>query len=246
MSYRSYLAEIHSGLGYLATWLPSSPIGIGDVARLVNGELHRVCSIADFGIPYVPLRSRSSASYRYMTRNAVHLAVKGAASLLPESSTSVSPLAILVSFSRAEAIMFEAMECTSTSIADMNALRFSILKRHSAGEWSTELFVVTETVYAKSTTILISGDDQATLDLKSSTEFKLGAAKIFSVSAKLEATAYSGLSLMVLAESGLVPLYRAWGLKRRALGMGRPCIFRLGRCLPGGRSPLANLRSHLD
>jgi hypothetical protein len=240
MSYRSYLAEIHAGLGYLATWLPSFPIQLGDVARFTAGQLHRVCSISDLGIGYVPLHSNTKTDYRYMTRNAVHLAAKGEITAPIDGGGASSPLGMLVSFSRAGAVMFEAHGCASTSIADIHTLGAIILKRYLAGEWDAGLFVVTETVSATSATILISGGDKATLDLKSSAGWTMGGSEMIPVNAKLEATASSGLTTVMLSKKGLVPLYRAWGVRRRAFGL-RAATFSLRGAASNGDSSMREL-----
>jgi hypothetical protein len=221
MLHTIYVTELHSSLGYLATWLPTSALELGDLVTANDGGLARIGHIRDHGLSFIPRPGPGRAVYEYASSGAVSISVKLAGQIMTGSSLGDAEVGFVVKFSRANAIVFEAAGCSSTTMADLASLGRSIEKRYAAGKWDRDWMLVTEIVNAKAATIIISSSQSAQADLKASGEIGTGGIRLSDVAAKLEAKHTVDIGLKIIASTPLTPLYRASGIKRSWLGGGK-------------------------
>src|SRR5258708_26993087 len=120
MLHKTYAAELHSALGYLATWLPTSELQLGDLLVATgDGGLARVGHVRDHGLSFTTHPGSSRAIYEYASSGAVSIIQKIAGQVVPGSSLADADAGLVLKFSRANAIVFEASGCSSAGIADL-------------------------------------------------------------------------------------------------------------------------------
>jgi hypothetical protein len=218
MLHKTYAAELHASLGYLATWLPTSKLTLGDLVAAGDSGLVRIGHIRDHGLSFTPHAGPSRATYEYASSGAVSISQKLAGQAMVGSSLADSEAGLVIKFSRANAVVFEASGCSSAAIADLISLGRAVEKRYAAGEWDRNWMLVTELVSAKGATIIVSGSQSAQADLKVGGTIGQGVVKLSDVDAKLEFKRVVDIGFKIIASTGLTPLYRAAGIKRSWLG----------------------------
>jgi len=221
MLHKIYTTELHSSLGYLATWLPASKLELGDLMTAGDAGLIRIGHIRDQGVSFTPHAGPSRAIYEYSSSNGVSISLKLAGQAMAGTSLGDAEAGLVVKFGRGNALVFEASGCSSTAIADVASLGRAIEKRYAAGKWDRNWMLVTELVSAKAATIIISSSQSAQIDLKATGKIGPGTIRLSDVDAKLEAKHTVDIGFKTIASTGLTPLYRASGIKWSWLGAGR-------------------------
>jgi hypothetical protein len=221
MLHKTYTVELHSALGYLATWLPTSELQLGDLVAAGDSGLTRVGHVRDHGLSFTPRPGSSRAIYEYASSGAVSIIAKIAGQVVPGSSLADADAGLVVKFSRANAIVFEASGCSCAGIVDLASLGRAIEKRYAAGKWDRNWMLVTELVNANAATIIIAGSQSAQADLKASGTIGKGVIRLSDLDAKLEAKNTVDIGFKIIASTGLTPLYRASGIKRSWFGSGQ-------------------------
>ncbi len=231
--HKVYVTELHRSLGYLATWLPTFELQLGDVLSDSNDGLRRVGHVRDHGLSVTPHGGRSRAGYEYTSSGAVSISAKLAGQVMADSALGETEAGLVIKFSRTNATVFVASGCASMGIADLIPLGRAIEKRYAAGNWDHSWMVVTELVKANAVTIIIAGSQSAQADLKASGEVGQVGIKLSDINVRLEAKRTIDIGFKIIASTGLTPLYRASGMKRSWLGAPR---FRRGSAehKPGG------------
>jgi hypothetical protein len=221
MLHKAYVAELYRSLAYLATWLPTSELQLGDIVGASDAGLTRIGHVREHNLSFRPHTGPTHAAYEYTSSGAVSITLKLAGQLMAGTTLGDTEAGIVVKFNRADAIVFEASCCSCTTIADVGDFGRAVEKRYVARDWDPGWLVVTELVKAKGATIIISGSQSAQIDLKASGVIQQGGIRLSDIDAKFEAKHTVDIGFKIIAASGLTPLYRASGIKRSWLGRGR-------------------------
>jgi hypothetical protein len=213
-----YTAEMRERFGYSATWVPTIEVRLGDVGVLRNYQYERVRTLKDFGIGFKTRTDSATGILDYASADSVSLAVKA----LGDVPTEVSAIADLnarieVSFSKENAVFFQASDCTTTSIEDQHALGQSLLKLYEAGDWPEDYVVITEVIHSKRATVLISNGTNALIEFAVNGDIKLGDYTLVDANAGIRVAHVRNIGAQVVAERGLTPLFKAKGIKKRLL-----------------------------
>jgi hypothetical protein len=218
MLHKTYVSELTRSLEYLPTWLPTTELRLGDLVVASGDSLRRVGHIGDCGLAFTPRFGTSRANFEYLSSGGVSITSKLAGQIFAGSTLAKAEAGLVVRFSRADAIVFEASGCKSIFIADLEQLGRAIRKLHSAGEWDRNVIIVTELIEAASVTVMISASHIAQVDLKANGDVRQGGISLSDLNAKLEAKHTVDVGFKIIASKGLTPLYRAGGIKRTWLG----------------------------
>lgn len=214
----NYCREVGQQLRYLATWLPQTPIAIGDIGELRDGVFEKVGSLRDRGIAFETQRTIAQARIRYVSETGVSMYYKAAGHTPPLGcSLQQNEAGCVVRFSKANAIFFEATGCAMTSIAGLRSLYARVLSDFMAGEWNARQFVVTEVVEATAATILIGGSTGGTVELFGSAELSSGSS-LANATLGLGTRRSDGMATEIVAVASLTPLFRACGVRRKLWG----------------------------
>jgi hypothetical protein len=221
-----YARELHTQFGYLATWLPTLKIGLGEVGVIRDGMFERVGNLDDFGIKHTDQVSANSGDLDYTSAGAVSVDF-GAVGSTPVAATVPAKIEanISISFGRADAVLFQAAGCNTSTITNLREISDIILSRYKAGNWPEEHVVVTEVISCEAATILVSSGANAHVNLTASGELGSGSAKLARAGTGLKIAGYSAIGASVRAGKGATPLFKAVGIRKPWLPfIGRPTI----------------------
>lgn len=162
----SYANEIRSQLKKFATWEPGEPRALGDYGELRGPLFLRIGNVADppFNIGFQAQEDQTSSPVTYKS-DGVFAAAGDAGVSGPVATLTKLTLGVTVSFSRENAIYFQALGARYDSIRNQLELERKILDAFVAGDWKDRYVVVTERVGAKSSTILVSSGTSGSVHL---------------------------------------------------------------------------------
>ena len=119
-----YTTKIAERFGYLANWLPNSPINLGDVGIMEGRYFKQLSSLAQLQLSFVPRIPQKSANFSYSWE----------ADIASDSSVGANipgmgaAAGLNVKFNNAGAFVFEITDCTITDIEDKLSLGHEIKK----------------------------------------------------------------------------------------------------------------------
>jgi hypothetical protein len=209
----NYSAEIEENLDYLATWLPSSAVSLGDVGYVRRSGFERVGTLQDYGVRDIPTGAGDLGPLAYTSRGAVTI------ELNIKADTGVAGRGDLdISFSKADGIFFSAIDCKLHTLVVTPALIEALVARWDAGTWDRDLAVIVETVTAAKTTILIASSTTARASLSADASLIAAQIGLSELAAAAKLSRAQNLALQVAGAAGITPLYRARRLRRSWLG----------------------------
>jgi len=214
-AHAQYTRELRKRFGYCATWLPTVEVRLGDVGVLEGYRFERVATLADFDLDFEVRTDSATAQLDYTSEGSVSFRIK-AAGEVPTAASALTQVdaGISISFSAEHAVLFQAAECTTSSIENRHRLALALLQRFEDGQWPKRYVVVTSLVRALRTTILISAGRDAGIDLRASADVSLGEHSLADADAGLEIVSSRGVATRIVGEGGLTPLFQAIGVKK--------------------------------
>jgi hypothetical protein len=213
---KRYAREMNEKFGYLATWLPNVQLKLGDVGFVRNQVFEPVSSLRLLDIAFAIDRDQQAADLDYTSSDAVSIQTKAAGTAAgPAATGAQADGSISISFSRADAVVFQASGCVTSKIADVKSLGDEILSRYYRDAWDAQYVVITDLVTAKAATILISNSHDAHIDLALKAQVASAATKLADADATVSVTRASGIGTRIVADKGLTPLFKVAGVKRR-------------------------------
>ena len=215
-TFKKYTRELKKQFGYLATWLPGTPIELGDVGILRKNRFTKISNLSDFEIQFEIESDETKADIEHSSKGAVSLTTKASGTATPQESVLAEVDAgITVEFSKDNAILFKANGTTSPSIKDQAALGEKIIELYKKGKWDKDWAVVTEVVNSDSATILISSSSNGKIELKAKGEVEAAKLDIADAEIGFELLYSKDVSTKVIAETALTPLFKVSKLKSR-------------------------------
>lgn len=222
---RRYAEEIHAQLKYLATWMPNARIKVGDIGTVEDGILTRTGTLKDYGIAFSESVPPQSTDLDYSTAGAVSIKFKAAGNA-PITGTIPAKIdgEIEVTFDRADAILFQASNCTTHEIANIKQVSDRIISLVKAGKWPRNQVIITDVVHCASSTIVISSDANAQLTLGVKGDVGSGKAQLASVNANFSFRDAKAIATRFVADRELTPLFKARGIKTPWLPWNDPTL----------------------
>jgi hypothetical protein len=212
---KQYAREMNHKFGYFATWLPNVRLKLGDVGVVREQIFEPVSSLEQLGIAFAIHRDGQAADLDYTSSDAVSIEAKAFGAAHNPAATAQADGSISISFSRAEAVVFQASGCVMSRIADVKSLGEEILSRYQRDAWDSDHVVVTELITAAGGTILISNGQNAHIDLSLRGGAGSAMAKLAEAHANVSVTRAVGIGTRIVAAAGLTPLFKVAGVKRR-------------------------------
>lgn len=211
-----YTSEILEELNYNAAWLPTVQLKPGDVCDLHGNEIRVVSHLDEFKISF-ELEDRPVATdIEYASAGAVSIQVKLKGEPPPTGSLlDVSDAGISLLFGRSQAVVLRMAKCASKRLKSLQQVGTQVLAQHNAGTWPEGYVVVTETVSAGGSTIIISNGENAGMDLTAKAGVGEGALTLASIDAKFHVKRESKIGAKFVAVPGLTPLVRVSGIQKR-------------------------------
>ena len=224
---KKYAKELKKQFNYFATWLPGTPLALGDIGVFKKNQFTKIANLSDFDIAFEVEADESKSTIEHSSKGAVSISAKASGTVSPQGSTLGDVDAgITVEFSKENAILFKANNTTSPSIKDQITLGQQILALFKDGKWDKDWAVITEIVNAESGTILISSSSNSKIELKASGEVEAANLDIADADLGLTVTFSKDLSTNIVAEESLTPLFKASKVKGRIFG---PPVFGINK-----------------
>lgn len=215
-----YTKEIKKRYNYSATWAPDTPISLGAVGKMINYEFDRMTSLQNLNIPFKPISVETSGEvqkeYRYYSADHGSMDVKlSGAAPIPGINLLQADAGVGIRFERDKSIVFHLYGCSITRIDDIQSLLKELEARYKAGNWDKDNVVVTEVIYASRATILISEQSSSQWGVKVSGILGLQNFNLANLGADAVVVNNKGFGTEIFSRGGLIPLFKAHGLKRR-------------------------------
>jgi hypothetical protein len=185
----------------------------------VDHIFEQITTLARLGISFETRQAESTADYEYTSSNGVSINFK-AAGQLPAlgSALTATDNGVTVEFATENAVLFQAAHCRETIILGLDGLASQIISKHETGEWQTGYAVVTSLVSSAAATILVSSGKNGRIDLLANTRVGGGGLVLADLNLNLCVAHASNMGTRIVAATGLTPLFRTSGLKKRLFG----------------------------
>ncbi len=213
---RQYRREIRRQTGYEATWLPMVRVRPGDVGTLRGGEYNQIGTLRDFGIDFAVEEGHVKASFDYVSRGVSKRL--GTAASRTTFQPDLGSASVTVTFARADAILFSAVGCRSSRLTAQQEAGRKVIDLYRRDLWLPDYAVVTESVSAAGATILMSSDSNASIDLGVKVAADLVNLSLGDVPLGWRSLSEDHMSLSIVAEQSLTPLFRASAVRRSLFG----------------------------
>lgn len=216
MSIRRYLKTLWNEHRYLANWLPTRELKVGDI-----GIWDR-----DAGFSKITTLKSKDVRFRTVPGDTSGTLTSGAtfgaqASGSVESATLAPDAKLTFELGAKGDFLFHAEGCTSATIDGGDAALRQLKSHLRDGLWDEDYIVITEVVTAARATIVLSESPGARFSLTGLKD------RNDLVSADLSLSVEAGTVRQFLAEAGLTPLFRAWQVETTWYGTvrARPVTF---------------------
>jgi len=197
-----YHQEMHKNVGYFATWLPTSPIELGDIGVLEEGRFRRVASLKELGIQLGAIREGTPENMSYSASAKIGGNVSTAAGTpLPAAAE------LAIQFMSRGGFVFESLGMQNVEIADRMALAESVLKSYEKGHWQKNWLLVEALYRAESATIIVSEESASEIVLKATSSMPLGSIPLADPKLGLTVSSSHGKLVHIMAKDNLHPLY---------------------------------------
>ena len=220
--YRLYAQDVYEGLGYRPTWLPGTPVELGDIGEIKDGVFRYITNLNQIGIHFDTRTDSDRDAIDYASRDGVTMTFKAGGEVNQNfRAITEADAGLLIEFSRKGAVVMHLRNVSFNQIADQHTLADEMLRSMATADesrqWQRNWVVITEVARAQYATIVISGSENSRIELRASGS--VSPASLAEVSAAFSVATESGISARVIAESGLTPLYRGLRVKARLLGL---------------------------
>jgi hypothetical protein len=218
-----YAKELHSQFGYLATWLPTASLKLGDIGTIKDGVFERTGNLKDLGIEFTAETYPDASDLEYASADAVSQEIKGGGNVPGTAgSGGMVEATVGISFKRANAVLLQASRCNSSVISNIAEIADSILSRYADGEWPADQVLITDLISADTLTVVISSGANAEIDLSVKGDVGSGVAKLASANASYSVNKASSIGTRIIGQKGATPLFKARGIKRSLFPWGEP------------------------
>ncbi len=220
--YTHYANEIRAGLHYGATWTPGTPLRLGQIGTFQNGIFVPLGHLSSMGIEVALDLDTSPTTYNYASAAGVSLRFKARG----ESSSQYRSLGeaeagVAITFSKENAIVFSASGCLEHRIADILGLQALLTKLLLAGGWKEDWAVITHLVAAETASIVLAQSANTVIELEAAGTAGNGFTKLGDISGGVALSYSDSMNQLIIATSGLTPLFHAMRLKR-SFWTGKP------------------------
>ena len=210
----AYVKGMDKALGYLASWLPTTDVHVGDVGRFDGPTFVPTSSLEAFGMKFKVKSDTSAGDMQASVGRGIKLTAKAKGQVLDIAPSIPSAKAgVVVNFASSNSSILSASGCVQDQIEDQEELRETLLDLYDRWDWDKKLVVVTHVVRAKRTTILISEKGEAQFDLTASGDIAPGGVDIGKLSVGFSLASTFNSSYSFIGRSNMTPLFRAVQVK---------------------------------
>jgi hypothetical protein len=213
---KEYAGQIHDGLSWGGTWIPSIKLEVGDVGTFINGVFTKATDLELVGIPFEEEDAAHEAELTFASKEGVEIEAKAAGQTSAKfSAVAQANAGVKISFSRAAGIAMSLSGVTGKRMANRAALEQELRRRLETGAgWDEKFAVVVERLEAKSGSVLVSSEGGTKVEFAVEGDVPGGVAALGGLSAGAKLAYSDAMSQLLVGKSGLTPLYHTLRLKR--------------------------------
>lgn len=210
---RTYHSEMHSNLGFFATWLPGDPIELGDAGVLIDGRFRRLSSLNELRIPFDQGEIGVAQNIQYTSTKGTKIDFKAKV-----KAGGVAEANIAVDFSNDGAFIFHAAGMRARRINDIASVGKKLLDAYEAGRWHKNWLLIESLHVADCATIIVSQEDSASLTLSAKVDAGLSAFSLADPRIGLEISSSRGKLVHFIGAKKLRPLFSCIRIQPKLLG----------------------------
>jgi hypothetical protein len=233
-----YTDEMHDQFHLYAAWTPDYPFALGDVGILNptfwgHGNIFsRKTSLKELGFKDFSIRKGTAVmNPEFSSKGGVTTTFKLSGSVAPVGSVlSIDDAGFIIEFADENLTTFEALGAKTESIENQVEIGQEILKRYREENpdthpryWNKEWVVIVDLLRADSSTVFISDNKNAKVEVRANANIKNKDIKIADPKFEFSIAVTSNLHTEILCDKGLAPLFKLSGIKTNIFG-GNPSV----------------------
>jgi hypothetical protein len=208
-----YQREMHSNLGFFATWLPGDPIEIGDVGLLEAGRFRRSTSLKELGIPCEVSIGSTRQDLQLTSTQGTKMTTSAGADM-----PTLVKAEVKIEFSRTGAFIFNASTLRPQRIVNQSTVTEATMNAYRNDRWERDWLLVEAVHIADRATIVVSEDSSAELVLAANMAGALSTVSLADPSIGFTVASTRGRLVHIVGGRGLHPLYSCLRLKKSFFG----------------------------
>ena len=210
MSAAKYLKELES-LGFCATWLSNTVLGLGDLVTAKEGRVRVAASLKDLGVPFRARPEAAPLELKYQSPKGIKFTFKHPREAAPEFGLERPHAGVVIDFAK-RGYVLHAAGAVLRSLDALEELGAAVLASYTKGAWNLDHIVITEVVEAEHTTLLTAPGLGGRIVLRAEDDDE----NLFDEMSLAEGFVCSSARDAVdeeVSSPGLTPLYRAHKLE---------------------------------
>jgi hypothetical protein len=197
-----YQREMHTNLGFFATWLPGDHLELGEAGLMDGGRFRKMTSLAELGISIEKSSAGPPQKAHYESTSGTKVTFAAGAAATPGTRGEIS-----VQFSKEGAFLFHSTGLRHTRIENRQAVATAVLNAYDAGTWKKEWCLIEGLHTAERATIIVSEDTNAEIVLAAATDLPLAGISLADPKVELNVSSTRGKLFHLIGGKQLHPLY---------------------------------------
>ena len=219
---RSYTDGLYARHKYLATWLPGTPVRIGDRGTIARHLWAREGAIPEYLLVSGTRTGTVMPLIEWQSTARFALETKIAGQLAPAfSSLAEADSGFAYTFERGGGILFRATDVIINEISETFAVREWMLEQYQRGQLPVDTLVVTRVLQASSCVILISESNKARVEMRTSAAAAIAGQELANLYAEGVITHSTGMYASLVLSEGATPLFGGLRIRRNLLRHSR-------------------------
>lgn len=206
-----YVKELRDFFRYIPTWLPTTPLSLGDIGIFQNNEFIPISNVSELNIDFSTIHSENGVDLHYSSEGIEIINNENLTKL--ESDHDINKISLSIKFPRENAILFSANGIFTSRIKNQITLGKKVLSLNQKNKWNLRWIIITELLQAECATILISNSKNAEIELSVIGAFGSGIVDIADSKLNFKVKNSKNLSTKIISQKSLTPLFRASRLK---------------------------------
>jgi hypothetical protein len=215
---QNYLTQVHKNLGYRATWEPHRPMKIGTYGKIHQGIFSEYGHLDELNIPLTidKLKTTNQLTYKSEKKGSYTLKAKGEINPLFKNILDHESGLLLV-FKKDNGIVFKIQGITYLTLINRKEIAEKLDKLTLSNLWDPSFLIITETLQAEKTAVLLSKKKNSEIEIKYDGEIGTEKIKWADISIFGEIIRSQGMSLQFTTTSTTTPLFKLSRLKTQLL-----------------------------
>ncbi|MGL4333251.1 MAG: hypothetical protein ACRCSR_10750 [Bacteroidales bacterium] len=209
-SAKNYIKTLWKQRGFLATWLPGTPLKLGDIGTLNKDySFNHVSSLSNIGINFDVYADTTEDEISLVSNSSIniHLKLEGSA---PIGTLGQADAGFVIDFANTKGFIMELKGVVRNRINDKIRLQKDVLAYASANGWNKDWVIVTDVVESSSGSIIISSDSKSSIEIKAKADSLVlkDLSDIANPAIEFSVTSQKNILDKIICGQGLTPMYK--------------------------------------